>query len=102
MSEQVLTPTTTNDDGRFVRTALVASSKQTDNESGSIDIVDEQGNRLFDDSEVAILGRLRVDVLNRIFETAQRLSGVSDDDIEELKKPSVWEAGSGSSGTSQS
>jgi len=60
-------------------------------------LVDDAGVRLFEDNDVAALGALRVDVLNRIFEVAQRLSGVSDSDIDELKKPSAPEAGSGSS-----
>ena len=63
-------------------------------------LVDDDGARLFEDGDVAILGKLRVDVLNRIFETAQRLSGVSDEDIDELKKSSAPEAGSGSSSSS--
>lgn len=60
-------------------------------------LVDDKGGRLFADGDVHLLGKLRVDVLNRIFETAQRLSGVSDDDIDELKKSSATEAGSASS-----
>jgi hypothetical protein len=60
-------------------------------------LVDEAGVRLFDDGDVHPLGRLRVDVLNRIFEAAQRLSGVSDEDIDELKKFSAPEAGTASS-----
>lgn len=57
-------------------------------------LCDEQGNRLLDDSDAASLGRLRVDVLQRLFEVAQRLCGVSDDDIEELGKGLPPEAGS--------
>lgn len=58
-------------------------------------LVDETGTRLFADSEAGALGKLRVDVLQRIFETAQRMSGVTDEDIDELKKASeTAEAGS--------
>jgi hypothetical protein len=60
-------------------------------------LVDDAGARLFEDSEVAALGQLRVDVLNRIFEAAQRLSGVSDGDLDELGKSSAPAAGSDSS-----
>lgn len=60
-------------------------------------LVDEQGQRLFSDAEAGALGQLRVDVLNRIYEAAQRVCGVSDEDIDELKKFSEAEAGSASS-----
>ena len=50
--------------------------------------VDEQGNRLFTDADAETLGTQRVDVLNRLFSVAQRLSGVSDDDVDELGTPS--------------
>jgi len=59
-------------------------------------LVDEQGERLFADGEADLLGGLRVDALNRIFEAAQRLSGVRDEDIDELGKGSAPAAGSGS------
>lgn len=60
-------------------------------------ICDEQGARLFSDADADTLGTIRVDCLNRIFEVAQRLSGVSDQDVDELGKGSELEAGSGSS-----
>lgn len=59
-------------------------------------LCDEQGNRLLEDGDAVVLGRLRVDVLNRIFEAAQRVSGVTDEDIDELKKSSEVAVGSGS------
>lgn len=59
-------------------------------------LIAEDGKRLFEDSDAAALGGLRVDVLQRIFEVAQQLSGVSDGDIDELKKSSATAAGSGS------
>ena len=51
--------------------------------------IDEDGHRLFTDDDVETLGRARVDVLNRLFAVAQRLSGVSDDDVDELGSPST-------------
>lgn len=60
-------------------------------------ICDEAGVRTFTDADADTLGTIRVDCLNRIFEVAQRLSGVSDQDMEELGKGSELEAGSGSS-----
>lgn len=59
-------------------------------------LIDEDGRRLFDDTDAGALGNLRADVLQRIFETAQKLSGVSDGDIDELKKSSETAAGSDS------
>lgn len=50
--------------------------------------VDESGARLFTDADVDALGVTRVDVLNRLFGVAQRLSGVSDEDVDELGTPS--------------
>lgn len=61
-------------------------------------ICDEQGRRLFSDDDAKILGQLGASALQRIFEAAQRLSGLSDSDMEELEKNSV----SGPSGDSSS
>lgn len=54
------------------------------------------GDRLFTDDEAALLGALPAAVLNPIFEKAQRLSGVSDEDLDELGKSSAPAAGNGS------
>jgi len=54
-------------------------------------LVDRPGGaRLFGDSlvEVQRVGRIRVDVLQRLFDVAQRLSGLSDEDLDELGPPS--------------
>lgn len=50
--------------------------------------VDEQGERIFSDADVESLGKVRADVMNRIYTVAQRLSGLSDEDAEELGQPS--------------
>jgi len=50
--------------------------------------VDQDGRRLFTDEDVEVLGTARVDVLNRLFGVAQKLSGVSDEDVDELGSPS--------------
>ena len=47
-------------------------------------VVDEQGNRLFTDEDVEVLGRKSAAALDRIFEVAQRLSGLRPQDVEEL------------------
>lgn len=46
--------------------------------------VDEQGNRIFTDDDVELLGKKSAAALNRIFEVAQRLSGLRPEDVEEL------------------
>lgn len=51
-------------------------------------VVDESGQRLFTDAEAVQLGTVRADVLNRLFTAAQRLSGLSQEDVDELGKPS--------------
>lgn len=52
-------------------------------------LCDERGERLFKDHEADLLGGIRVDVLQRIYEAAQRLSGVSDQDADELEQSSA-------------
>jgi len=47
-------------------------------------IVDESGARIFQDSDVKALGAKSAQALNRVFEAAQKLSGLTDDDIDEL------------------
>lgn len=50
----------------------------------ALTICDENGERLFSDSDVKELGRKSATALTRVFEVAQRLSGLSDQDVEEL------------------
>lgn len=57
---------------------------------------DEQHARILTDEDAEALGKLRVDVLNKLFAVAQRLCGVSDEDVEELGKASAPAAGSDS------
>lgn len=49
-------------------------------------IVGEDGQRLFNDQEVAKLGRKSAAALDRVFGVAQRLSGFSDQDLDDLTK----------------
>lgn len=46
--------------------------------------VDENGNRIFSDTEVLKLGAKSSKALDRLFEEAQALSGISDKDIEKM------------------
>lgn len=48
--------------------------------------VDEEGNKLFDEpSQVKELGEKSARTLDKLYETAQELNGMTDDDIEELE-----------------
>jgi hypothetical protein len=49
-------------------------------------IRDEDGARLFDDDEAIDLGKKSADVLDRIFTVAQRLSGLTKEDVDKLAK----------------
>ena len=47
-------------------------------------MVDENGQRLFTDADVAALGKKSAAPLDRVYDTASRLSGITEDDVEEL------------------
>jgi hypothetical protein len=47
-------------------------------------VVDEDGQRLFTDSDVKALSGKSGSAVNRIFEVAQRLSGLSNDAVDEM------------------
>lgn len=48
-------------------------------------LVDEEGNRLFGDDQVAELAAKSGKALDRVFEVGSRLSGLSDEDMQELE-----------------
>lgn len=50
--------------------------------------VDEDGNRIFTDTDISALGRKSAKALDRIFTVAQDLSGIKEDDLDELTKNS--------------
>ena len=50
----------------------------------SLTMVDEGGHRLFADNEVLALGKKSAKALDRVFSAAQKLNGLTDDDVEEL------------------
>lgn len=52
----------------------------------SLTACDENGNRLFDDADVIELGKKSASALQRIFDTAQRLSGLSKEETSVLEK----------------
>lgn len=49
-------------------------------------LVDEQGNLLFTEKDIIKLGRKSCAALDRVFEAAQELNKIGDEDIEELAK----------------
>jgi len=51
-------------------------------------IVDENGKRLFEDSDIPALAKKSAAALNRVYEVAQRLSGITPEDVDELTKNS--------------
>lgn len=64
----------------------------------ALTMVDAGGKRIFTDAQVEALGRKSAAALSRVFTVAQRLSGLSDDDVEEL----AGELGKGPSAVSGS
>lgn len=51
-------------------------------------IVDEHGTPIFDENDIAKLGKKSCAALDRIFATAQRLNLITDQDVEGLAKNS--------------
>lgn len=51
--------------------------------------LDEHGNRAFSDADAVALGEVRADLIDRLFGVAQRLSGMRDEDVDELGRASA-------------
>lgn len=64
-------------DMRNMRAKLVAAS-----------VIDDKGELMFDEDDLIPLGRKSAAVLDHIYAVAQKLSGITDADIEELEKNS--------------
>ena len=47
-------------------------------------VIDEEGNRLFEDKDVDRLGKLSAQAIDRVAEVVSRLSGLTPKDVEEL------------------
>jgi hypothetical protein len=69
-----------------IRSKLVARS-----------LIDDKGGRLFTDAQIETLGAKNANVLDRLFATAQRLSGLSKDDVEKMAGKSAPAPSSSSS-----
>lgn len=61
-------------------------------------VVDEDGKRIFEDQDIPALTQKSAAALNRVYEVAQRLSGITQEDVDELTKNSgtAQSEGSGS------
>jgi len=51
-------------------------------------VCDEKGNRIFKDGDIPALGKKAAKALSVIFDKAQELNGLSDEDVEKLSKNS--------------
>lgn len=60
-------------------------------------LIHENGQRVFTDAEVGIVGAIRGDVLKRLYDAAARTSGISEDELDELGKSSTTPSGTSSS-----
>ncbi len=65
-------------------------------------VVDDNGERLFDDEDAAWLGEKSAAAISRVYDTAARLSGITDKDAEELTKNSSDDQSDGSTSASPS
>lgn len=59
-------------------------------------LINEDGSRMFEDNEVAMVGSQPAHVVNKLYEACQRLNNMRDEDLDELKKASGLVAGSDS------
>ena len=49
-------------------------------------VVDEQGNLIFNEKDIAALGKKSAVALDRIFSASQELNKITDDDVEDMAK----------------
>ena len=52
----------------------------------SLSIVDSDGERIFTEGDIDALGKKSAAALDRVYQVAARLSGISNDDLDELAK----------------
>lgn len=52
----------------------------------SLALCNEAGERMFDDAEIAALGKKSARALDRVFNVAQRLNGIGTEQVEAAKK----------------
>ena len=59
-------------------------------------VVNEDGSRMFTDGEIVALARKSASALSRVFEVAQKLAGLSDEDVKDLEGNSDADPSDGS------
>jgi hypothetical protein len=66
----------------------------------ALSVVDDEGKRIFNDSDVQSLGRIAAGALQRVYNVARELSGMSEQDVEDLMGNSDGVQSDGSTSTS--
>ena len=88
----LLTPISATDRAKLENVTIDAkeTGKRADQRSMlcAMSIVDEDGKRLYSDSEIAILGNRNARALDRIMDKALELSGMRNEDFEDAAKNS--------------
>lgn len=76
---------------RFEQSVITRRGKHTDLNLDAIReklialcVVDENGERIFDESDIPALGEKNAAALTRIFDACQRLNGLTEADVDEL------------------
>ncbi len=84
---------TAEDRDRFEAEFVDSKSKKGENplfniraRLAALTIVDENGNRLFNDADIKALGKKSGSCLDKIFAVAQKINGIGNNDIEEIAK----------------
>jgi hypothetical protein len=85
----VLVRTMTGADRDAFEASLIGKEGRMENVRArlvSLTLCTETGERLFDDAEVAALGKKSARALDRVFSVAQRLNGIGTEQVEAAKK----------------
>lgn len=85
----VLVRTMTGADRDAFEASLIGKSVRMDNVRArlvSLTLCNEAGERMFDDAEIAALGKKSARALDRVFSVAQRLNGIGTEQVEAAKK----------------
>ncbi len=79
----------------YVKSNLTGKGKNTTSDISNMTaklvarcMIDEKGERMFNNNEVAELGQKNAAALTRIYRVAVRLSGLDDDDLDKITKNS--------------
>ncbi len=85
----VFVRTMTGTDRDAFEASLIGSDSRLENVRArlvALTLCDESGTRLFDDGEIAALGRKSARALDRVFSVAQRLNGIGTAEVDAAKK----------------